>query len=318
MGMIFSQRYRRALSSGRITIELSEEFRRKLWAQMQAHDDSVGVRRDPNDSWIDNSSVLAEAADELVTEHGWDPLPAPPGKAELGVNYPNQRHLVLTGEAAVVFDYVELASRWMEDSTKADFKSKLNGLFDLLEYPWRFTDGEFFKLDADFVGARLVDDAHSALATYNFDGAAHEFAKARRDAVSGEPKDAILYAAKSFESVLKVLTGLDNANAGGLIKALVAQGYLDDLPEAARASFGEQVLMTLPSLRNRLAGHGQGSSIVEVPPVYGELALQLAAAFHNFLLAKHLQRRPPVAPAPRPAPPSSETFTADLDDELPF
>jgi len=213
MGLIFSQRYRRALASGRITVELSDEFRRKLWAQMQAHDDSVGVQRDPNDRWIDNSSVLAEAADELVTEHGWGQLPPPPGKAELGVTYANQRHLVMTAEAPVVFDYVELAFKWMEAATKTAFKAKLSGLFDLLECPWRFTDGEFFKLDADFVGARLVDEAHSALATYNFDGAAHEFAKARQDAVSGEPKDAILYSAKSFESVLKVLTGLDNANA---------------------------------------------------------------------------------------------------------
>lgn len=317
MGLIFSQRYRRALTSARLTVELSEEFRRKLWAQMQAHDDSVGVQRDPNDRWIDNSSVLAEAAHELVTEHGWGELPPPPGKAELGVTYASQRHLVMTAEAAVVFDYVELAFKWMEDATKAAFKSKLNGLFDLLECPWRFTDGEFFKLDADFVGARLVDEAHSALATYNFDGAAHEFAKARQDAVSGEPKDAILYSAKSFESVLKVLTGLDNANADGLIKALIAQGYLDDLPEAARASFGEQVLKTLPALRNRLAGHGQGSTVVQVPPAYGELALQLAAAFHNFLLAKHLQRQPP-APAPPPPSAPRESFLSDLEDEIPF
>lgn len=317
MGMIFSQRYRRALASGRITVELSEEFRRKLWAQLRAHNDQVGVQRDPNDRWIDNSSVLAESADELVTEHGWNHLPTPPGKAELGVDYTGQRHLVMTADAPVVFDYVEVAFKWMEGTTKAAFKSKLNGLFDLLEYPWRFTDGEFFKLDADFVGARLVDEAHSALATYNFDGAAHEFAKARQDAVSGEPKDAILYAAKSFESVLKVLTGMDNANADALIKALIAQGYLDDLPQAARASFGEQILKTLPSMRNRLAGHGQGSTIVQVPPAYGELALQLAAAFHNFLLAKHLQRQPPPVPAP-PPPPPRESFLADLDDEIPF
>ena len=41
----------------------------------------------PNDRWIDNSSVLAETADELALEHGWDYLPPPPGKAEVGVNY---------------------------------------------------------------------------------------------------------------------------------------------------------------------------------------------------------------------------------------
>ena len=86
--------------------------------------------------------------------------------------------------------------------------------------------------------------------------------------------------------------------------------FLDDLPDAARSSFGEQVLKTLPSLRNKLAAHGQGSAVVHVPTAYAELALQLAAAFHNFLIAKHLQRQP-AAPTPATVPPS-------LEDETPF
>jgi hypothetical protein len=219
----------------------------------------------------------------------------------------------MSAASPIVFDYVELAFRRMEDATKAAFKSKLNGLFDLLEHPWRFTDGEFFKLDADFVGARLADEAHSALTIHNFDRAAREFGRARRDAVLGEPRDAILQAAKSFESVLQVLTGLDTANADALIRAFIAQGYLDDLPAAARAGFGEQILKTLPSLRNRLAGPGKGSTLVQAPQAYGELALQLAAAFHNFLIAKHLQRQSPAsAAAPR------EPFPSEPDDDIPF
>jgi len=311
--MIFSHRYNRALAGGQFSVELDDDFRRKLWAQMLKHNDAVGVQRDPTDRWIDNSTVLAEAADELVTEHGWDGLPPAPGNPDYGPNLGNIRHLVLTGEGAVVFDLVELAHAWMTDETKAGFKGKLNGLFELKLCPWRFTDGEFFKLDSDFLGARLVDGAHQALTSHSFDGAANEFAQARQDAASGDAKDAILYASKSFESMLKVLTGLAHANADQLIKALLAKGFLDDLPESARSSFGEQVLKTLPSLRNKLAGHGQGSAVVHVPMAYAELALQLAAAFHNFLIAKHLQHKPPPKPASPPA-----ARSATLDDEIPF
>ena len=89
---------------------------------------------------------------------------------------------------------------------------------------------------------------------------------------------------------------------------MIGQGYVDDIPETVRASFDEQVLKTLPSLRNRLAGHGQGSAVVQVPVAYAELALQLAAAFNNFLMAKHLERLPPPAPPPAVKPPSRETF----------
>jgi hypothetical protein len=314
--MIFSHRYHRALSSGRLTVELGDDFRRKLWTQLVKHNDSVGVQRDPDDRWIDNSTVIAEAAGELATEHGWFAFPQAPGNAEDGANLGNVCHLLLTSaEAPVVFDFVELAFRQMREAKGAAFKTKINGLFELHSCPWRFTDGEFFKLDSDFVGARLVDDAHAVLSSHSFEGAAQEFAKARQDAVSGEPKDAILYAAKSFESVLKVLVGVEHGNADLLIKTLINQGFFDDLPESARQSFGEQVLKTLPSLRNRFSGHGQGSAVVQVPAVYAELALQLAAAFHNFLIAKHLQRLPPPPAPPRSKAPSS---FADLDDEIPF
>jgi hypothetical protein len=111
---------------------------------------------------------------------------------------------------------------------------------------------------------------------------------------------------------MKVLTGEEHANADQLIKHMLTQDYFDDLPDSIRAGFAEQVMKTLPFLRNKLAGHGQGAGIVTVPPLYGELALQLAAAFHNFLISKHLERKPPES-APRVAPGPSL-----FDDDIPF
>lgn len=70
----------------------------------------------------------------------------------------------------------------------------------------------------------------------------------------------------------------------------------------------------LPFLRNRLAGHGQGAAVVEVPLIYGELTMQLAATFHNFLISKHLERTPPE-------PPEAKTGTVGLSwmtDDIPF
>ncbi|WP_342240984.1 AbiJ-NTD4 domain-containing protein [Inquilinus sp. OTU3971] len=312
--MIFSQRYHRALSAGRIAVDLGSDFRRKLWTQLLKYNESVGIQRDPNDRWIDNSSALEEVGYELATEHGWESIPNPTRDDAGPTPHSALRHLVLTADGPLVFDIVELAFGWMEAATRESFKAKVNELFDLQNCPWRFTDGEFFKLDSDFVGARLVEDAHAVLSSHSFEGAANEFAQARQDAASGDAKDAILYAAKSFESVLKVLTGIEHANADRLIKTLMDQGFFNDLSESVRQSFGEQVLKTLPALRNKLAGHGQGASIVHVPTVYADLALQLAATFHNFLIAKHLQMRPP-APPPEPAAAKS---AADLDDEIPF
>ena len=47
---------------------------------------------------------------------------------------------------------------------------------------------------------------------------------------------------------------------------------------------------------------------VDVPRIYGELAIQLAAALHNFLITKYLETKPLV-----PEPEASSNF-----DEIPF
>lgn len=213
-----------------------------------------------------------------------------------------------------MFDTIEVASGYMDAPGKDALRQKVNQIFELHDCPWRISDGEFFKLDGDFVGARLAASAHDSLAVNQFAGAAHEYAKARQYVGNGDIREAIFFAGHSFESVMKVLTKLDHANGDRLIKELGAQGYFDDLPETIRAGFMDQVLRALPFLRNKLGGHGQGKDIVAIPPAYGDLAIQIAAAFQNFLITKHLER----APAPRLEPEPSAPTTLPADDDLPF
>ena len=194
---------------------------------------------------------------------------------------------------------------------KKTFQNQINKVLELHECQWRLCDGEFFKLDRDFIGARLAAMAHDVLVTNSFAGAADEYTKSRRELCLGEVKDSILHAGKSFESVLKVITGLDNVNADKLISELLKQGFFDDLPSDIRPGFTNQVMKAVPFLRNRIGGHGQGAAVVEVPEAYGKLAIQLAAAFHNFLVAKHIEQ------ASATAVPSADNPT-ELDDELPF
>jgi len=111
---------------------------------------------------------------------------------------------------------------------------------------------------------------------------------------------------------MKVLTKLEHANGDKLIKELGSQGFFDDLPNSVRNGFMDQVLKALPFLRNKLGGHGQGAAVVDVPPAYGDLAIQIAAAFQNFLITKHLER----SPAPKKPQPAKKALS--LDDDIPF
>ena len=212
-----------------------------------------------------------------------------------------------------VFDIIEIASGYMEPAEKDALRQKVNQIFELHDCPWRMSDGEFFKLDADFVGARLAASAHDALAANQFAGAANEYAKARQYLGTGDVREAIFFAGHSFESVMTVLTKLEHANGDRPIKELGAQGFFDDLPESVRAGFMDQVFKALPFLRNKLRGYGQGKDVVAIPPAYGDLAIQVAAAFQNFLITKHLERSPGATRAgPRQA------RAVSLDDDIPF
>jgi len=313
-GALFSQRYFRPLEQGTLIAEIPEPARRKLWSWLTANNAPLGIQRDPNDRWISNSSVLEEIESELVTEHGWDRIPGTPAQSDNP--YDGLRHLVRHGAAAFVFDTMELASRWMDAPLREAFWKKANQIFELHSCPWRISDGEFFKLDSDFVGARLASTAHDALVANRFSGAADEYAKARRYLGAGEIREAIYYASHSFESVMKVLTGIEHANADKLLKELLGKAYFDDLPESVRAGFIDQVLKALPFLRNKLGGHGQGAAVVNIPYSYGDLAVQIAAVFHNFLIAKHLERAPPPPTPPPTSPPKSAAPV--WDDEAPF
>lgn len=314
--MIFSQRYHRSLQEGRLTVEIEYDARRKIFSCLDKYNGSLGVRRDPNDNWVSNSSVVEEVILELMSQHGWDAVPGIDPSGEINY-YLVFKYIITDLTAEHLFDTIEIYLTFLSQDEREQVRVRTNQIFDLHRCPWRLADGEFFKLDTDFVGERLVATAHDALTANNFAGAAQEYSRARQNLASGDIKDCIFYAGKSFESVLKVLTNQSNLNADQLVKTLVDQGYFDDLPEDIRSGFAQQVLKTLPFLRNKLAGHGQGAKIIEVPPAYGELGLQLAAAFHNFLISKNLERKPPP-PASNQQAHSSKSDPSFLDDDIPF
>ena len=160
--VLFSQRYHRTLQQGRLTVEISSDLRRKAWTQLRAHNSTFYVQRDPTDNWQDQTTALDEAESDLMTEHGWECIAgAPVNTAEY---LPGLRHLVLSGAAAFVLDAIELAFGHMQSEDREPFKNKINTAFELQDCPWRLSDGEFFKLDSDFMGARIAASAHDGLA----------------------------------------------------------------------------------------------------------------------------------------------------------
>ena len=166
--MIFSQRYLRALKEGKLSVELPTEVRAKLKTCLRQYDASFYVQRDPHDNWQDSTSVVEEALRDLMTEQGWDEVPHAPKGTDRAFAY-----LAQQGPSKHVFDIIELALSYMDNGQKEKCKLKINQIFDLHDCPWRLADGEFFKLDADFMGARCRTPATAPIAaapSFGLDG----------------------------------------------------------------------------------------------------------------------------------------------------
>lgn len=310
--MIFSQRYHRALKDKRLSVVIPADARPKLATNLEEFDDTYRISRDPNNSGYEvNWSHGEEAISQLKRAYGWEKLPKQI-RAEAGGWREFTEVIKRSKDSVVILDLIEIFLTVVDREKREDCRVRVNGILDRSGCAWRISDGEFFKLDADFIGVRLAADAHDSLSANCFAGAAEEYAKARQQLAAGEVKDAILHAGKSYESVMKVMTGNNDATAAVLAKKLLELKFFDDLPQEVRSGFTAQVMTTLAFLRNNLGAHGQGKEIVEVSPVYGVLAIQLAAAFHNFLISKHLERMPPAVVN------GAAMASSGIDNDCPF
>jgi len=152
-------------------------------------------------------------------------------------------------------------------------------------------DGQFVLLDAVFVHEQIVASSQETLHSVRFEGAAQEMLSAQHDLTDQDTRGAVHNAGKSFESTMKAALSEDgHLAARPLIDALLASGWLDDLPEELRGGFASQVMLALPWMRNHLGGHGQGRDELPLPEPYARLALGLAAAFNEFIVGLAVER----------------------------
>jgi hypothetical protein len=283
---IFSKRHEKAIFEKRLSLKLPRRLRRRIWAVLEKHNYFYDHQPDPNDRWTETTSVLEQVNVEICRRYGQDNL--------IAFNDENEKVVVdLKGFAqgaypSQVLDLCELFYDALPDPKQVKFQCELNSAFEEEGSDWRLTDGQFFRVDSEFLALQVMARAHELMMAQGYEGALAEFTEARNDLASGDCKGAIVNACKSLESVLKTILKTDSGNASSLIRDLAKTDFYTDIPQEVSRAFGEAVLMALPFLRNRLGGHGQGEEVVEVPREYGELSIHLAAGFILFLVRRAL------------------------------
>jgi len=300
---LFSKRCARALEAKEIPRpSFSRPLRKRLAMVCREYDEGSGEY----DSY---THTEAETVRALKMAYGRDALrvqdEAPHGNRDaigfgdfLVYAYPDH-----------MLDALEAFCRLLSDGKKHPFQVRVNAILTEEDSPWRLCDGRMYMVDSRFLDD-LKNQMEEEMKRENFLGAYEEFKDARSYSQTGDSDVAIQKANCAFESALKSLLNQREGSADDLLKRLRQEtDLLDGIPDDAQTAVVSKVLQGLPTLRHKLAGHGQGPKPINVPRAYGDLGVNLAATYIKFLLDLKKELAPPKKPED----------DSDLDEEdIPF
>lgn len=189
-----------------------------------------------------------------------------------------------------LFDLIELQYIELSDGEKRDFQVAITTVFKNNDIPWILCDGLMLKIDKQQFE---LDLRAKALATLHelkdnnpkFQSAYNELMMACEFFEKGNYAEAISNAGKSYESVLKVICGINKGNAVKLTKEYTNK-KLCHLPDTMNIDgFCEKVMMALPFIRNNSSSdHGAGDTPAIITKPLARLAINLSAAMNTYLI----------------------------------
>ena len=286
----FSIRHRTAIFDKKLVVSLPVRLRRRIWYILQEYDEAMAIQPNPFDNWTEQSSILQQMPGRLKKIYDEEDLLAFAGDDKrIPVDLEG---FVRAAYPAQVLDVIEIMYHEVREDRTRNFAREINAAMRDEGCPWLLCDGHFFQLDSTFLEREVLARAHELMAANRFEGASQEFLEARSELRAGNAKDAIAKAQNAFESVLKTIENRSDGNASALIRCLRKTGFYDGLPDALANAFGENVLMALPFIGNRLGRHGQGKDVVHVPLSFAKLTVHLAAAQIVFLIERYLELKP--------------------------
>jgi hypothetical protein len=204
-------------------------------------------------------------------------------------------------------DVVELCFRIIDKGIRDDYSyksstrrkiepddaiSELNERFLEKGFGFRYESGIIIKASSEYVHENIIKKTLKLLYGNNYQGPNEEFLKAHEHYRNGKNKECINECLKAFESTMKVICKEmkykieENWQAKKLIDVLFEKNYIPSIMQSELGSLRSLLESGVPTLRNRLSGHGQGETIINIDNSTAEYALNLTAANIIFLITQ--------------------------------
>ncbi len=188
-------------------------------------------------------------------------------------------------------DAVELSFRVIDkySSNCNDAIEELNDRFKEHGVGYQFTNGRIIRIDSEFTHDEIVKPALKLLDQKHYAGAQQEFLKAHEHYRKENAKEALSECLKAFESVMKAICDKrgwsysNNATAKPLIQACFDNGLIPSFWQSHYSALRNLLESSIPTGRNKLSGHGQGTSPVSVPNHLVAYMLHMTASAIVFL-----------------------------------
>jgi len=166
---------------------------------------------------------------------------------------------------------------------------ELNNRFKEHGVGYQFINNGIVRIDSELIHVETVKPALKLLNESNYKGAQEEFLSAYEHYRHGRNKEAITDCLKSFESTMKAIISKhgwevqENANANKLIQVCFDNNLIPSFWQTQISSLKSMLESSIPTGRNRLSGHGQGSTPITIPDYLVAYMLHMTASTLVFL-----------------------------------
>ncbi|XLS27951.1 STM4504/CBY_0614 family protein [Flavobacteriaceae bacterium M23B6Z8] len=167
---------------------------------------------------------------------------------------------------------------------------ELNERFKENAVGYHYTSGEIIRVDSTFIHSEVVKPTLSLLKNSKFKGANEEYLKAHEHFRHGRNKECINECLKSFESTLKIICKIkgwdykETDTSRKLIQICFQNQLIPTFTQNQFTSLQNLVESGIPTIRNKVGGHGQGETPKSVDDTLTRYALNLTGSNIIFLI----------------------------------
>lgn len=178
-----------------------------------------------------------------------------------------------------------------------DAIAELNARFREHGVGYHYESGQLVRVDSQLIHTEVVQPALRFLTAEDLKGANEEFLSAHNHYRSRNYKECLNDCLKAFESTLKCIcdrrkwTYKPTDTAKALLQVVFDKGLVPSFLQSHFTSLRTSLETGVPTVRNKLGGHGQGGTPVAVPDSLAAYSLHLSAT--NIVLLVQLESELP-------------------------